>query len=224
MAAVPVREPTNHGCFDEVWLSGRSRITAIPRSWAAATSALQVGERAVVGVDAAVVGHVVAVVRRRRERRHEPQPGDAEVVGRRRVAVVEVVELRRQARQVADPVAVAVGVAPDEDLGEDPVAPPAGLAERRRRGERRDRRAGGRRTAGDAGLDGGRCRADGRRRRPAGAARRRRRGRAAADDEDQPDRGEAPPATPSARLRGARPQPLTPPTVRPDTIQRCRSR
>ena len=60
-----------------------------------------VGQGPVVGVDAGVVGGVVAVVAaRRREEGEQPEGGDAEVD--------EVVELLRQAPEVADPVAVAV--------------------------------------------------------------------------------------------------------------------
>ena len=61
----------------------------------------EVLHRPVVGVDAPVVGDVVAVVlERRREERQEPQAGDAEVL--------EVVELLHEPAQIADAVAVRV--------------------------------------------------------------------------------------------------------------------
>ena len=56
--------------------------------------------------------------------RHQPQAGDAEVVGRGRVAVVEVVEPLGEAAQVADAVAVRVGETADEHLVEDALVPP----------------------------------------------------------------------------------------------------
>jgi len=61
--------------------------------------AVEVGERAELGVDVAVVGDVVAPVDvRRRERRARPENVDPEPG--------EVVELRREARDVTDPVTV----------------------------------------------------------------------------------------------------------------------
>ena len=85
---------------------------------------LEIGHGSVVGIDGAVVDGVVAVVARAIVDRHEPDARDSEIVVGGRVAVVEVVELARQALEVADPVAVAVVETAHEDLVEDRVVPP----------------------------------------------------------------------------------------------------
>ena len=77
----------------------------------------EVVERPVVGVDAAVVGDVVAVVlERRREERQEPQAVDAEVL--------QVVELLDEPAQIADAVAVRVVERLDVRLVDDGVLVP----------------------------------------------------------------------------------------------------
>ena len=77
----------------------------------------EVLERAVVRVDALVVGDVVAVVlERRREERQEPQAGDAEVL--------EVVELLDEPAQIADAVVVRVVERLDVRLVDDRVLVP----------------------------------------------------------------------------------------------------
>src|SRR6266571_2433868 len=79
--------------------------------------AAEVVERAVLGVDAVVVGDVVAVIFLRRwiERR-EPESVDAKRS--------QVAESGRDPGQVADSVVVRVGKAAYVDLVEDGVAPP----------------------------------------------------------------------------------------------------
>ena len=78
---------------------------------------VEVIERAVPRVDAAVVGHVVAVVEvRRRVARRDPHGVDTEAS--------EVREPRPQAGEVAQAVPVGVGEAPQVHLVEDRVAPP----------------------------------------------------------------------------------------------------
>ena len=78
----------NQGCWSEVWLSTSSVMTRRPRRWASRMKRAKVAQRAVVGVDARVVGDVVAVVAQRRGvERQQPDGGDAEVV--------QVVELAR---------------------------------------------------------------------------------------------------------------------------------
>ena len=85
---------------------------------------VEVGERAEIGMNVAVVRHVVPPVSvRRRHRRVQPDPVDAEPL--------EVVEPRRQAGQVADAVAVRVREGTRIDLIEDALAPP--LCARHRR-------------------------------------------------------------------------------------------
>ena len=85
---------------------------------------LEVAQRAVVRVDVGVVGDVVAVVAQRRGiERQQPDRGDAEVL--------QVVELRGQAAEVADAVAVAVEEGPDVDLVDDRVLVPERIGGRR---------------------------------------------------------------------------------------------
>src|SRR5690606_2153835 len=69
---------------------------------------VEIGQRAVLGVDAAVVGDVVAVVAGRGVDRHQPDAADAQRL--------QVVEFRGDAVQVADAVAVGVDPAAHEDL------------------------------------------------------------------------------------------------------------
>jgi hypothetical protein len=70
-----------------------------------------------IGIDAAVVGNVVAVVAAgARVERQQPQCCDAQIV--------QVVEPIGQAREVADPVAIAVGEGLDVQLIDDRVPVP----------------------------------------------------------------------------------------------------
>ena len=79
---------------------------------------LEVGQRAVVGVDRGVVGDVVAAVaHRRRIERQQPQRGDPEIL--------EVVEPVDQPGQVADAVAVAVAEAAQVQLVDHRLLEPA---------------------------------------------------------------------------------------------------
>src|SRR5262249_22973313 len=90
-----------------------------------AQEVLEVGERAVRGVDVRVVGDVVAVVpQRRRVEGQEPERGDSEVL--------QVVELLGQAAEVADAVPRAVGERADVQLVDDRVLVPEGIAAVRR--------------------------------------------------------------------------------------------
>ena len=94
----------------------------------------EVAHRAVVGVDAEVVGDVVAVVlERRRVERQQPDRRDAEVA--------QVVELLGQAPEVADPVAVAVAEGADVDLVDDRVLVPERIVRECRRGEEQSARS-----------------------------------------------------------------------------------
>ena len=87
------------------------------RSCAACDERLEIVERAVARMDVPVVGDVVAVVLERRgEERQQPQAGDAEPL--------QVVELLRQAGEVADAVVVAVEERLDVRLVDDRVLVP----------------------------------------------------------------------------------------------------
>ncbi len=87
----------------------------------------EVGQRAVVGMHAAIVGDVIAVVaaRARIEGQH-PDRGDAEID--------DVVELLQQAREIADAVVVAVKERLDVDLVDHRVLVPERVLYRRQRG------------------------------------------------------------------------------------------
>ncbi len=141
-------------------------------------------QRAVFGVHVVVIHHVIAVIAGRRIDGHEPDAGDAEVVGGMGIAIVEVVELLNETLKVADTIAIAIIKTADENLVEDGIVPPgiaAGAARQRaieRDGRNRLRLA----RRGGQELDrGGRARGgrgDGRRRGCEGCRRRqRRRGR-----------------------------------------------
>ena len=107
----------NQGCWSEVWLITSSVMTRMPRACAAAMKRLHVGQRAVVGMDAAVVGDVVAVVAPRRGiERQQPDRVDAELG--------DVVELRHQAGEVADAVVVGIEERLDVQLIDDRVLVP----------------------------------------------------------------------------------------------------
>jgi hypothetical protein len=99
----------------------------------------EVGQRAEFGVDAPVVGDVVAVVTGRRVDGGQPQARDAEAR--------QVRQPGGEAAQVADAVAVRVLEAAHEDLVVDAVARVAGpaLGGRRRDGRAVDQGAGGQR-------------------------------------------------------------------------------
>src|SRR5690606_9175605 len=78
---------------------------------------VEVLHRAVVGVHVEVVGDVVAVVaQRRREKRQEPDAGDAEIL--------DVIEPLEQAGEVPDAVVVAVEEGLDVRLVDDRVLVP----------------------------------------------------------------------------------------------------
>ena len=79
--------------------------------------AAEVVERAVAGMDVDVIGDVVAVVpQRRREKRQQPEAGDAEIL--------QIVELCDQPGKIADAVVVAVAEGLDMQLIDDRVLVP----------------------------------------------------------------------------------------------------
>ena len=78
---------------------------------------LEVLESAVTRMDRTIIGDVVAVVaQRRREKRHQPDSIDAQFL--------QVVELLRQAAEIADAVRVAIEKCADVDLVDDGVLVP----------------------------------------------------------------------------------------------------
>ena len=92
-------------------------MSRMPRRCACVEHHVEVGERAEERVDVAVVGDVVAgVLLRRALERAQPDGVDAEVG--------EVVEVRRDAGEVADAVARAVGEGARVDLVDHGGAPP----------------------------------------------------------------------------------------------------
>jgi hypothetical protein len=89
----------------------------IPRPCRSASSGVEVRERPEHRLDVLVVADVVAVVvHRRRVDRRQPQHVHPEVL--------QVVQPRAQAGEVADAVTVAVGEAARVDLVDDGAAPP----------------------------------------------------------------------------------------------------
>ena len=94
-----------------------SVMTRMPRACAACDEALQVRQRAVVGMHAAIVGDVVAVVAPRRGiERQQPDRVDAELG--------DVVELGDQPGEIADAVVVGVEERLDVQLVDDRVLVP----------------------------------------------------------------------------------------------------
>ena len=111
------RARLNQGCWSEVWLITSSVMTRRPRRLASVHEAAEVLHRAEVGIDAAVVGDVVAVVAAGAGiERQQPERGDAEVL--------QIVELLGQAGEIADAVVVAVGERLDVQLIDDRVLVP----------------------------------------------------------------------------------------------------
>ena len=87
---------------------------------------LEIVQGAVAGMDRGVVGDVVAVVaQRRREKGHQPDGVDAQIL--------QIIQLLREAAEVADAVAVAVVKRADVDLIDDRVLVPKRLVDRRQK-------------------------------------------------------------------------------------------
>ncbi len=87
---------------------------------------LEVLIRAVLRIDALVVLHVIAVVTRGLEDRHQPDARRPQVGGGRRVSIVDVIKLLDEPVEVADAVTIAVGERSYEDLVADRVVGPGG--------------------------------------------------------------------------------------------------
>jgi hypothetical protein len=111
------RDSTNHGCSSEVWLTTRSMISFMSRSWSAATRRIELLEGAERRVDVLVERDVVpGVVLRRGVDGRQPDDVHAQTG--------QVVEATRDPREVPDAVTVAVGEAPGPDLVHDGGLPP----------------------------------------------------------------------------------------------------
>ena len=107
----------NHACSLDVWFGTMSTSTRRPSPCASADERVHVVERAEQRVDGSIVGDVVAAVgQRRRVERRQPDRVDAEVA--------QVGQLRPDARDVADAIAIGVGERADVDLVDDRVPPP----------------------------------------------------------------------------------------------------
>ena len=114
----------NHGFASEQWLGTMSTMIRMPSACASWISASASASGAEQRVDLAVVGHVVAGVGHRRGvPRVEPDRVDAQVG--------QVAEVRADAGQVADAVAVAVGETARVDLVDGGGPPPSGRRLRR---------------------------------------------------------------------------------------------
>jgi hypothetical protein len=110
-------ESRNHLCWSEVWFDDEIENDSYVALFSFCNHAVEIGERAVHGIDVFVVGDVIAEVNLRgREARGDPNGVDAEVF--------QVIELRGDALEVADAVIVAVGEAARIDFVEDGVLPP----------------------------------------------------------------------------------------------------
>ena len=91
-------------------------------------------ERAWIATTSMPVRHAdrtIGVVARGFRHGHQPQGGHAEIVRRRRVAVVEVVEPIDKTLQIADTIAVRISEAADEHFVEDSIPPPGRDGSRR---------------------------------------------------------------------------------------------
>ena len=137
---VPVRAARVRARLLEQRMVGRAVVDHVVHDHADAARVrlldqlVEVSQRAVVGLDRAVVGHGVAVVLVLAAcDRHQPQPRDSQRL--------QVVEPADQALEVADAVAVAVLVTPDIDLHEGAVPPVRRQRAAARRGRDRLREA-----------------------------------------------------------------------------------
>src|SRR5438045_5931019 len=92
---------------------------------------------AVAGIDMIVVDDVVPVIARRFVDRHQPNATRAKAGGAGRIAIVDVVEARRESAQIANPVAVGIVERADEYLVADAGPPPRLAADRDSRSDRR---------------------------------------------------------------------------------------
>ena len=81
-----------------------------------AEQALEILHAAVIRIDRVVIGHIVAMVRRRRVDGHQPDAFDPQIL--------KIIELFNDPVEVADAVPIAVAEGADEDLVEDRVVPP----------------------------------------------------------------------------------------------------
>ena len=109
---------------------------------------------AMAGIDMVVVDDVVPVIARRFVDRHQPNATRAKAGGAGRIAIVDVVEARRESAQIANPVAVGIVERADEDFVADSVAPPCIRRGRDSRSHRRQSaRASRHHCADQAGRD-----------------------------------------------------------------------
>src|SRR2546423_15720750 len=85
---------------------------------------------AIAGIDMVIVDDVVPVIARRFVDRHQPNAARAEAGRAGRIAIVDVVEARRESAEIANPVAVGIVERADEYLVADAASPPRGAADR----------------------------------------------------------------------------------------------
>ena len=88
---------------------------------------VKIRQRAVIALDAAIVGDIVTVIARRLRNGHQPNAGHAEIGVGGGVAVVQIIQFLNETFDVADAITVAVVKTPDEDFVKDGVIPPVGF-------------------------------------------------------------------------------------------------
>lgn len=55
----------------------------------------EIVHRAVVGIDRVIIGDIIAVIRRRRVNRHQPDSGDAEIGMCVWISIIQIIQLLR---------------------------------------------------------------------------------------------------------------------------------
>jgi len=86
---------------------------------------LKVLQCAIVRVHILVICDIIAMIRRRRKDRHQPDSADPKIGRGVWISIVEIVELLNYSAEVTNPIAVAVIERAHKDLIEDDVIPPA---------------------------------------------------------------------------------------------------
>jgi hypothetical protein len=86
---------------------------------------LKILQGAVIRIYVLVIGHIITMIGRGRENRHQPDTTDPQVGGGVGVTIVEVIEHLDDPTEVADAIAVTVLEGAHEDLIENYIVPPS---------------------------------------------------------------------------------------------------